>query len=351
MKAQRLRYFSLLTALFTFLILVSPLSAQEIAVTPQYFHIKDFKFQSGEVLPDMVVEYATLGTKKVDNTGTIINALVWCHGWSGNAAQIKESKGVVGPGKTFDTDRYFIILPTAIGSPGSSSPSTSKLGPKFPKYTIEDMVKAQYILVAEHLKIKHLKGVVGPSMGGYQTLEWAVSYPDFMDFIIPVATSYENKGRILGIFTLMSNAIKTDPAYQGGNYKEQPATGLRNGFMGNFLWYFSDMFYKEKYPTTEALLKILDSAGQAGARSDANDVVWRNDSMRTYGTKDRISNIKARALVIGINQDELFPPSDTTALSKAIKGAQLFMYDSLFGHVGCAYDLAKADKVIRDFMK
>jgi Homoserine acetyltransferase len=351
MKVERLRNFSVLTALFTFLIFVSSLLAQELVVTPQYFHIKDFKFQSGEVLPDMVVEYATIGTKKVDSAGAITNALVWCHGWSGNAAQIKESKGVVGPGKVFDTDQYFIILPTMIGSPGSSSPSTSKLGPKFPKYTVGDMVKAQYVLVTEHLKIKHVKGVVGPSMGGYQVLEWAVSYPDFMDFIIPVATSYENTGRVLGIFALVSNAIQTDPAYQGGNYKEQPLTGMKNGFMSNFLWYFTDTFFKEKYPTTEAMLKALNGAGQAATRSDANDVVWRNDSMRMYGTKDRIPNIKARALVIGINQDELFPPPDTIALSKAIKGAEVFRYDSIFGHVGCAYDLIKAEKVIRDFMK
>ncbi len=351
MRRGRLGRFSLVMALFALLMLLSPLFAQERTVTPEYFHIKDFKFQSGEVLSDLVVEYATLGNKKVDKAGNITNAIVWCNVWGASAAQIGEAKGVVGPGKMFDTTRYFIIAPTTIGSPGSSSPSTSKLGPKFPKYTMGDIVRAQYILVTEHLKIKHLKGVAGPSMGGYQTLEWAVSYPGFMDFIIPIATSYEHKGRVLGIFELMSNAIKTDPDYQGGNYREQPATGMRNGFMGNFLWYFSDAFYKEKYPTTETFLKTLDGAGRAAGKADANDVVWRNNSMRTYDTKGRISKIKARALVIGINQDELFPPSDALALSKSIKGARLFIYDSLFGHVGCTYDLIKAEQAVRDFIK
>jgi homoserine O-acetyltransferase len=83
----------------------------------------------------MIFEYGTMGTKKVGSDGNIVNALVWCHGWSGNYAQIKDGKDVVGPGKAFDTNRFFIITPTAIGSPGSSSPSPSKLGPKFPKYT------------------------------------------------------------------------------------------------------------------------------------------------------------------------------------------------------------------------
>jgi homoserine O-acetyltransferase/O-succinyltransferase len=137
----------------------------------------------------------------------------------------------------------------------------------------------------------------------------------------------------------------------GTNKKVVTVTGLKNGFMGNFLWYFSGVFYKEKFPTTEAFLKALEGAGQAGTKSDANDVVWRNDSMRTYGTKDRLSKIKARALIIGINQDELFPPPDIVALSKAIKGTEVFMYDSLFGHVGCAFDLIKAEKAVRDFVK
>ncbi len=100
-----------------------------------------------------------------------------------------------GPGKPFDPDKYFFILPTAIGSPGSSCPSISGLGPKFPKYTVADMISAQYLLVTQHLNIKHLAGVAGPSMGGFQTLQWITMYPDFMDWAIPIATASKTIGR------------------------------------------------------------------------------------------------------------------------------------------------------------
>ncbi len=349
---KRLGFISGIAAIAVMALSLTSVLSQDIQITPQYYTIKNFKFQSGGVLPEMVVEYGTIGTKKTDSEGKIINALVWCHGWTGSYSQIKDAKDVVGPGKAIDTDKFYIICPTAIGSSGSSSPSTSKLGPKFPKYTPRDMVAAQYQLVTEHLKIKHLQGVIGASMGGFQTLEWAAGYPDFMDFIIPIATSSETRGRALGISFVMNNAIKLDPQYRNGNYTDQPKDGMAQAFMGNFLWYMSPMFYNEKFPTNEVFLKALQGAGMGGTKSDANDVVWRNENIMAYSVKDRIEKIKARALVIGINQDEIFPSdTDIVPLARAIKGAKLFVYDSLFGHVGCAVDLKKADASIRDFLK
>jgi homoserine O-acetyltransferase/O-succinyltransferase len=140
-----------------------PLCAQEIKITPQYFKIQNFKFISGKVLKEMTVEYGAIGTKQTDKDGNIMNAIV-CHGWSGNYAQVKDAKAVVDPVMAVDTNIYYIIAPTAIGSPGSSNPSTSKLGPKFHKYIPRDMVKAQYILVTEQFKRKHLNGAIGTSM-------------------------------------------------------------------------------------------------------------------------------------------------------------------------------------------
>lgn len=352
MKIKRSISVIVLVLLFTLVTQTSSVFSQEIELTPKYFTIKDFSFKSGEVIPELKVEYATFGTMEKDSAGNIINGIVWCHGWSGNYAQVKLSKDIVGPNKAIDSNQFFIICPTATGSIGSSSPSTSRLGPKFPKYTAEDMIKAQYILVTEHLKINHLKGVVGPSMGGFQALEWAVSYPDFMDFIIPMATSYEFKGRIVGIYTLMSNSIKRDPSYQDGNHKDQPKVGMENAFMGTYLWYFGPTYYKIKFPTNEILLKALKDVGLGSAKMDANDVIWRNEAMMSYNTKNRISNVKAKALVIGVNQDELFPSdTDTIPLAKALKGAQLFTYDSIAGHLGCVVHIKKAESVIRDFLR
>jgi homoserine O-acetyltransferase/O-succinyltransferase len=323
----------------------------QVDLKPEYFVIQNFQFKSGEILKEMKVEFATFGTPLKDEAGNIKNAIVFCHGWSGNYSQINLTKNVFGPGKPVDSDKYFFICPTALGSPGSSCPSVSGLGPKFPRYTVADMISAQYRLVTEHFKIKRLAGVMGASMGGSQTLQWITQYPDFMDWAIPVATTAEFKGRNVGIFGFLSHAIKTDPAYQDGTYKEQPRKGMDLGFMGVYLWYFTPAFFKAQYKTNDDLLKGLKDAGLGSAKMDANDIIWRNDAMMVHSVKNDIPKVKARTLVIGVNTDELFPPEDEfIPIAKAIPGAKLFAYDSIFGHMGCAVELSKAGEAISKFL-
>jgi len=325
--------------------------AQELKLTPEYYHIKDFKFKSGMVTEDLKIEYATLGTPKKDSQGDVTNAVVFCHGFSGNYAQIALLKDMVGPGKPFDTDKYFFILPTAIGSPGSSCPSVSGLGPKFPKYTVADMISSQYLLVTQHLNIKHLAGVAGPSMGGFQTLQWITMYPDFMDWAIPIATSSKSIGRLLGRSVALVDIIKLDPAYQDGYYKEQPKKGMEVYFMSAYLWYFAHDYYAQKWKTKEELLKGLKDVGLGGAKADANDTIWREEALMNFDVAGQLPSVKAKTLVIGVNDDELFPPSSIKATAEAIPGAEVFSYDSILGHLGCALHLAKASEVITEFLK
>lgn len=347
------RYRIILTATLAFLLafLVSNTSfSQEIKLTPEYYTIKDFKFKSGAVI-DLKQEYATLGKPVKDAQGNITNAVVFCHGFSGNYTQILLLKGVVGPGLSFDTDKYFFILPTAIGSPGSSCPSVSQTGSKFPKYSVADMIKAQYLLVTDHLKIKHLAGVAGASMGGFQTLQWITSYPDFMDWAIPIAMASETGGRLLGRSTVLVDTIKLDPAYNDGNYKEQPKKGMEVYFMSAYLWYFGHDYYARQWKTKEELLKGLKDVGLGSAKADANDTIWREEALMDFGVTKELPSVKARTLVIGINEDELFPPSSVKPVAEAIPGAQVFIYDSILGHLGCALDIQKAGKAITDFLK
>jgi homoserine O-acetyltransferase len=266
----------------------------ELQLTPEYFHIKDFRLKSGEVIEDMKIEYAIFGTPKKDGAGNITNAVVFCHGWSGNYSQINIFKGAVGPGKPVDPEKYFVILPTALGSPGSSCPSLSGIGPKFPKYSIADMITAQYLLVTEHLKIKHLAGVMGASMGGFQTLQWITDYPDMMDWAIPVATGPSWTGRNVGVFGLMSEAVTSDPAYMDGNYKEQPKAGMRRAFMGTYLFYFTHAYFKNKFKTPSEVMKGLENAGLGSEKMDANDIVWRNDAMKTFDVAGALPMVKTK---------------------------------------------------------
>ena len=333
------------------LALAVPSWGAEIELKPEYYTIKDFKFKSGQSLPEIKVEYATWGSPKKDASGKITNAVVFCHGWSGSYTQIKLMKDSVGPGQAIDPERFFYILPTALGSPGSSSPSSSGLGAKFPKYTVADMVEAQYLLVTNHLKIAHLSGVMGPSMGGFQTLQWITDYPDMMDWAVPIATGPDFKGRNVGVFGLMSELVRSDPVYNNGEYKEQPKAGLRLAFMNTYLFYFTPSFFMTKFKTPEAVMQGLENAGLGSDKMDANDVIWRNDAMMAYDVKAKLPQVKAKTLVVGVNDDELFPAKEEfKTVAEAIPGAELFAYDSMFGHLGCALDIGKANQAMLDFL-
>jgi len=319
---------------------------------PKYFKVRDFRLESGAVLPEMVIEYATLGSPGPEGPSGIGNAVLWCHGWSGSYRQgpTLYSKAF-GPGKPLDPERFFIILPTALGSPGSSSPSTSGLGPDFPRYTIGDMVAAQHFLLTEGLGIRHLAGVAGGSMGGHQTLQWITSYPDFMDWAIPIATGPSSTGRVVGIWGLMSETIKADPAYLGGRYAKQPADGLRRAFMGTYLWYFAPAYYQTQFRTPEAVMKGLENAGMGSEKADANDVVWRNSAMIGFNVTAKLSQVKARVLVVGVNTDELYPPAEEfIPVAMGIPGAKLFAYDSILGHMANGLEIDKATAVMKAFI-
>lgn len=318
---------------------------------PEYYNVKDFKLQSGAVIKDMKIEYATYGEPKKDSKGNITNAVVFCHGWSGNYSQIKLLKGALGPGKPFDPEKLFIICPTALGSPGSSCPSVSGLGPRFPKYTIADMVSAQYVLVTEHLNIKHLAGVIGASMGGHQTLQWITQYPDFMDWAIAIATGPATTGRNVGVWGLMSETIKADPVYMDGTYTKQPREGLRRAFMGTYMFYFTHAYFQSKFRNAQEVMKGLEDAGLGSEKMDANDIIWRNHAMISYDVSADLPKVRVPTLIIGVNTDELFPPNEEfLQVAFGIQGAKVFAYDSILGHVGCALEIEKANKAMMVFL-
>jgi homoserine acetyltransferase len=133
------------------------------------------------------------------------------------------------------------------------------------------MVSAQYLLVTEHLNIKHLVGVAGASMGGFQTLQWITMYPDFMDWAIPIAAASKTGGRLLGRSAVLIDIIRLDPSYKNGYYSEQPRKGMEVYFMAAYLWYFAHDLYATRWKTKEELLKGLKDVGLGSAKADAND--------------------------------------------------------------------------------
>lgn len=316
---------------------------------PKYHTIKNFKFNSGEILPELDMEYATFGNKKTDENGNITNGIVYLHGSSGDYSSVKRVKDILGPGKVIDTKDYFVICPTSLGNPGSSSPSTSGIGHLFPKYTVEDMVDAAYSLLTQKLNIKHLKGIIGTSMGGFLVLQWAVKYPDFMDFIMPITTSSTSRGQNYAISQIMNMYIENDPDYRDGKYEHSPKIGPQNAMMLLYLFGFSPAYYKTK--SDEEVLESIHEMEVEGVNSDANDIVWQNEATLSYDVSRELHKIKARTLVVGVNQDQYFPPDiDVTPLSESIPDSKLILYDSILGHLGSS-EIKKVEQIIGDFFK
>jgi len=315
--------------------------------SPNYYKIDNFKFECGKYLNDLNVEYVTLGTPEYDSDNNITNAVIYLHGWGGSCTSVKRLNPMIGNGKPLDLNNIFIISPTALGSPGSSSPSTS-IGHDFPEYTINDMVNFHHHFLKERFGIKHLKGVIGTSMGGFQALNWAVNYPDFLDFLIPLATSYQVSGLNYANFKFMNSLIEGDPEYNNGHYKKNPERVTR--MVSEFMYMFglSKEYYRYELKN-EDIDNYMQEMGLEGSRMDANDILWRNKAAMKFDLEDRLSEIKADTLILAINQDQYFPPNmDAIPLSKKIKNSKIVLFDSIWGHIGTD-DMIKAENDIIDF--
>src|SRR5262249_29078504 len=192
--------------------------------------LKDFKFASGETLPEMRLHYRTIGKPERDKQGTVRNAVLILHGTGGTGGQFV-GKGqadawfageLFGKGQPLDAERFFIVIPDNLGHGRSSKPSDG-LRARFPKYGYHDMIQAQHRLLTEGLNVNHLRLVLGTSMGGMHTWLWGQKYPDFMDALLPLASLPEQiSGRNRMWRQMISEAIRTDPTWQQGEYQTQP---------------------------------------------------------------------------------------------------------------------------------
>jgi homoserine O-acetyltransferase/O-succinyltransferase len=269
----------------------------------------DFRFHNGETLPELRLHYRTVGAP----TGEPVLVL---HGTAGSGASMLTptfAGELFGPGQPLDASRYYIILPDAIGTGKSSKPSDG-LRTKFPKYNYDDMVQAQYRLLTEQLKVRHLRAIIGHSMGGMQAWIWAQKYPDFMDIdfmdiAVPMASlPTEMSGRNWMMRRLIIDSIRNDPEWMGGNYEKQPrsaqfasvffAIGTNGGNQALF----------KAAPTREKADLLLNQRLAAPFNGDANDILYQWDSSRDYNPSPGLERIQATVLAINSADDERNPP-------------------------------------------
>jgi len=314
----------------------------------KYSTLKHFEFSSGKVLKDLPVEYFTIGNKILNDNDEIINTIVYLHGLGENCLSIKNIHEIIGKGKVLDTDKFFIISITTLGSPNSSSPSISGLGNNFPKYNTVDMVNFQKKFLMSEFNIKHVKGIIGNSMGGSEALMWGTMYPYYMDFIISLVSSYKISGNNYILFQLIDQIVKNDCNYNEGDYTESlKSVGIANEIFYSFG--FSAEYYRDN--DIDTINKELNALKNDFAGYDPNDIILRNDAISNYNIEKDLSKIIAKTLIVAINQDQLFPPNfDAIPMSKMIKNSKLVVYDSIFGHLG-VNEIIKIENELKDFLK
>jgi homoserine O-acetyltransferase/O-succinyltransferase len=275
------------------------------------FRIANFRFASGETLPELTIHYRTIGTPRRDEKGVVRNAVLVLHGTTGSGRGFLTANfaGVLfGPGQLLDASKYFLILPDGIGHGESSRPSQGRHA-RFPLYTYDDMVSAQHALLTTGLQVDHLRLIIGTSMGGMHAWVWGETYPDFMDGLVPLAsapTSIAGRNRMLR--RMISEDIRTDPQWKDGEYETQPR-GLAAAVQILLVMTSSPLQSHAAAPTREAADRLL--ADQMKARlagADANDFLYAFEASRDYDPSGSLEKIQAPLLAINSADDVVNPP-------------------------------------------
>ena len=284
---------------------------------------RDFRFHTGEVMPQLRLHYRTLG----DPAGEPVLLL---HGTGGSGANfLTPALGgeLFGAGQPLDASKYFIILPDAIGAGKSGKPSDG-LRSKFPRYNYDDMVEAQYRLVTEGLGLRHLRLVLGNSMGGMHTWQWGEKYPEFMDALVPMASQpTPMASRNWMLRRMMIEIIRSDPEWNDGNYTTQPRSLRLARTFFSIATSGGTLGYQKRAPTREAADRFVDERLAEPLATDANDVIYQYDASRDYDPSGSLERIAAALLAINSADDERNPPETgiTERALKRVKNGRLYL--------------------------
>ena len=307
-----------------------------------------FEFENGRTLEDVKVEYMTFGTPNYDENGVIDNAILYCHGSLGNFSSMKKIIPLSGKDSPFDKDRYFFISMSALGSPGSCSPSTTDLKNKFPKYTVKDIVNFQRKFLAEKFNIAHLFGLIGVSMGGFIGLTHAIEYPDFADFIICGVSSYKVAGHDFILSKFVNEIIESDPDYNNGEITYSLIRTLRLANLAEFNFGLSKEALRSM--SNVELSAEFENFGNESLGIDIYDLKYCNEACMNYDVESDLNKIKSKVLIVSCKQDPHFPPElDGIPMSEMIDNSEIIVVDSELGHL-CFNELEVISEELKEFM-
>ena len=318
-----MRSFSAALAAISLLTSVTAMAADYPAPRQGDWTLKNFTFHTGETMPELKMHYTTVG----DPSGQPVLVL---HGTGGSGASMLTpafAGELFGAGQPLDGSKYYLIIPDSVGHGQSSKPSDG-LKTAFPKYDYADMVDAQYRLVKEALGIKHLRLVIGNSMGGMHTWVWAVRYPDFMDVAVPMASQpTEMAARNWMLRRTMLETIRNDPDYKGGNYTTQPRMMKYAVTAYGIATAGGSLGYQTLASTAAKADTMVDERLATPVTADANDYIYQWESSHDYNPTAELDKINATLLAINAADDERNPPETglTDAAIKRIRNGRLYL--------------------------
>ncbi|HEV8029457.1 MAG TPA: alpha/beta fold hydrolase [Stellaceae bacterium] len=348
----------------------SALRTEDIGtVEDRFFDIRDFRLQNGTVLPKVRIAYETYGRLAAHGR----NAVLITHGYTGshhaagrNPANGKlpgSWDGLIGPGKAIDTDKLFVLASNMLGSSFGSTNAASidprtgqPYGPDFPHITVRDIVAAQKMLL-DSLGAQHLVAVGGPSYGGYQSFQWAVAHPDFIDAIVPVNTAPWASVNTDKQLAEVAARLATDPDWNGGRYYGMAGckavlTEIR---VETLKRYGIEASLAPRYPDPAAREAAIRALAENWARNwDANSLIILRRALLGFDTRPDFAKIKAKVLYVLCRTDALFPPKIAPGvmqgLAEAGVEARYFEIDSELGHSSSGPEHAKWSPVLREFL-
>lgn len=315
--------------------LATAASAQQEGV----YTIPSYKFEAGQQLENVKIGYVTFGRLNDAKSNAVL--LV-----PGTSSGRHWADDYVGPGKMYDTDKYFFIGVDAVGGGNSSQPGDG-LGMGFPRYTIRDMVRTQYELVTKGLGLSSLHAVAGPSMGSFQGVEWGVNYPAFMKGLVLIVPAARSDQHFYAIVDAVVGMITLDPGYKDGKYDQNPTEGIKRAGMVYFPWLFSDE-YLQTLKTPEPYQTALMAFGTGWSKAwDANALVIRYGASRNHDVsapyggdmKAALGRVQAKSLLLASQTDRTIPAYLSRELFAGLKNAQYVEIPTIRGHLGGAAPL------------
>jgi homoserine O-acetyltransferase len=298
----------------------------------QFANIGDLKLQNGGVIRDCRVGYRTFGTLNRDKSNVVVFPT-----WAGGTTE--QLKGSIGPGKLIDSTSHFVVAIDALSNGVSSSPSNSRLQPRmrFPIFSLRDTVESQHELLTKVLKIVHVKAVIGISMGGMQTFQWIVSYPDFMDKAIPIVGSPRLAPYDLLLWSAQLEALQRDP---------NSARALDFAF-GELLLTTPTDYNRRK--TREDVFADLEKARNDTKRFEANDKIRQVQAMMALDVARDFGAVKAKVVIVVAKFDHVVTPGPATEFAKLI-GAKLIDLDGDCGHLETSCESRRLNEAVTQFL-